>query len=145
MPLLQLDNLVRIRKLKAEPPAKAEFEGLLRSGKARLDDAGNKTLSPESRFDLAYNAAHALSLAALRFRPQSGSKVEPNAGRVAELAKGLTVTSSLQMQDKTFDVIWTLYFLDRKGETAFCGNTEAAGFETILVRPQRPGGNSAGV
>ena len=67
MPLLQLDNLVRIKKLKAEPPAKAEFEGLLRSGKARLEDAVNKDLSPESRFDLAYNAAHALSLAALRW------------------------------------------------------------------------------
>jgi hypothetical protein len=67
MPLLQLDNLVRIKKLKAEPPSKAEFEGLLRSGKARLEDAGKKTLSPESRFDLAYNAAHALSLAALRW------------------------------------------------------------------------------
>lgn len=67
MPLLQLDNLVRIKKLKAEPPSKAEFEGLLRSGKARLEDAGKKTLSPESRFDLAYNAVHALSLAALRW------------------------------------------------------------------------------
>jgi hypothetical protein len=67
MPLLQLDNLVRIKKLKAEPPAKAEFEGLLRSGKARLEDAANKDLSPESRFDLVYNAAHALSLAALRW------------------------------------------------------------------------------
>ena len=32
----------------------------------RLKDAGNASLSLESRFDLAYNAAHALSLAALR-------------------------------------------------------------------------------
>jgi hypothetical protein len=32
----------------------------------RLKDAGNASLSVESRFDLAYNAAHALSLAALR-------------------------------------------------------------------------------
>jgi hypothetical protein len=31
-----------------------------------LKDAENKTLHIESRFDLAYNAAHALSLAALR-------------------------------------------------------------------------------
>jgi hypothetical protein len=67
MPLPSLDNLVRIGKLKTEPPAKAEFDGLLRSGKARLKDAANKSLSPESRFDLAYNAAHALSLAALRW------------------------------------------------------------------------------
>lgn len=67
MPLMQLDNLVRIQKLKAEPAAEAEIEGLLRSGKARLDDAAKKSLSPESRFDLAYNAAHALALAALRW------------------------------------------------------------------------------
>jgi hypothetical protein len=30
MPLPSLDNLVRIGKLKTEPPAKAEFDGLLR-------------------------------------------------------------------------------------------------------------------
>ena len=41
--------------------------GLVRSGLARLKDAGNASLSFESRFDLAYNAAHALSLAALRW------------------------------------------------------------------------------
>lgn len=62
-----LDNLVRIGKLKAEPPAQAEFDGLVRSGLVRLRDAENATLSLESRFDLAYNAAHALSLAALRW------------------------------------------------------------------------------
>lgn len=33
----------------------------------RLKDAVNATLSLESRFDLDYNAAHALSLAALRW------------------------------------------------------------------------------
>jgi hypothetical protein len=33
---------------------------------ARLTDAVNVSLAPESRFDLAYNAAHALALAALR-------------------------------------------------------------------------------
>ena len=38
----------------------------MRSGTRRLDDAGREELSLESRFDLAYNAAHAL--AALRFR-----------------------------------------------------------------------------
>ena len=39
---------------------------MLRSGTVRLADAKNESLSQESRFDLAYNAAHALSLAALR-------------------------------------------------------------------------------
>lgn len=62
-----LDNLVRIGQLKAEPPAQAEFDGLVRSGRVRLKDAENAALALESRFDLAYNAAHALSLAALRW------------------------------------------------------------------------------
>lgn len=53
--------------MNAEPPAQAEFEGLLRSGKVRLADAKNMALGLESRFDLACNAAHALSLAALRW------------------------------------------------------------------------------
>jgi hypothetical protein len=62
----QLENLVRIDKLRREPPARAEIAGLVRSGAARLEDAAREELSPESRFDLAYNAAHALALAALR-------------------------------------------------------------------------------
>jgi hypothetical protein len=52
--------------LRRQPPSAAEFEGLMRSGRARLADAENPDNSLESRFDLAYNAAHALSLAALR-------------------------------------------------------------------------------
>ena len=70
----QLENLVRIGRLKAEAPAPAEITGLVRSGLARLKDAKLDHLSIESRFDLAYNAAHALSLAALRiagYRAQS--------------------------------------------------------------------------
>ena len=62
----QLDNLVKVGQLKAEPASESEVAGLISSGLARLRDAGNETLSIESRFDLAYNAAHALSLAALR-------------------------------------------------------------------------------
>jgi hypothetical protein len=62
----ELENLVRIGKLKREPCSEREFEGLVRSGAARLGDAITVALSPESRFDLAYNAAHALALAALR-------------------------------------------------------------------------------
>lgn len=67
MPIPALDNLVRIGQLKTEPTEQAEFDGLWRSGRVRLKDAGNLTNSIESRFDLAYNAAHALSLAALRW------------------------------------------------------------------------------
>ena len=63
----QLDNLVRIGRLHVEPSDEAEVQGLLRSGVRRLDDAARSELSLESRFDLAYNAAHALALAARRY------------------------------------------------------------------------------
>ncbi len=62
-----LENLAGTGKpLAVEPTDAAEFAGLLRSGRARLVDARNTSLALESRFDLAYNAAHALCLAALR-------------------------------------------------------------------------------
>lgn len=66
MPLPKLDNLVKAGQLKAEPPALAEIAGLLNSGRMKLRDAESASLSLESRFDLSYNAAHALALAALR-------------------------------------------------------------------------------
>jgi hypothetical protein len=67
MSLQSLDNLVKIGQLKTEAKNQLEFIGLLRSGQARLNDAMNTALAIESRFDLAYNAARALSLAALRW------------------------------------------------------------------------------
>ena len=62
-----LDNLVRIRKLKEASVSQAECDGLVKSGRVRLSDAQVEKLSLESRFDLAYNASHALALAALRW------------------------------------------------------------------------------
>lgn len=67
-----LDNLVATGSLKKEAPDIDEYRGLVHSGTVRLSDAQNAGLSLEGRFDLAYNAAHALSLAALRrqgYRP----------------------------------------------------------------------------
>lgn len=62
-----LENLCGPGKpLRAELPDPQENKGLVHSGRARLRDATNRELAVESRFDLAYNAAHALSLAALR-------------------------------------------------------------------------------
>lgn len=61
-----LANLARIGKLKAEPADARERAGLLRSATVRLRDARQVMLSLESRFDLAYNAAHAAALSALR-------------------------------------------------------------------------------
>lgn len=55
------------KPLAAEPYHAKEFDGLVRSALARLKDAKNDSLSLESRFDLAYSAAHALCLAALRW------------------------------------------------------------------------------
>jgi hypothetical protein len=42
------------KPLAAEPPDAKEFEGLKRSGLARLKDAANPANALESRFDLAY-------------------------------------------------------------------------------------------
>ena len=63
----RLDNLVKIKKLKVEPPDQKEFDGMVKSAKSRLKDAEVKGLSDDSKFSLAYGAAHALSLAALRW------------------------------------------------------------------------------
>jgi hypothetical protein len=62
----QLENLVRTGGLKTEPHDAKESAGLLRSAMDRLKDAHNDSLSFASRFDLAYSAAHALALYALR-------------------------------------------------------------------------------
>jgi hypothetical protein len=59
--------LERLKDLTPEPPDAREFNALRRSGQARLQDAQNRQNSLEGRFDLAYNAAHALCLAALRY------------------------------------------------------------------------------
>lgn len=61
-----LENLLRSGGLKAEPPDHKECVGLMRTAVDRLKDAQTSTLSFASRFDLAYNAAHALALNALR-------------------------------------------------------------------------------
>ena len=62
----ELDNLVRIGRLKAEPGTRSEFAGMVKSARTRLVDAQNESLDPDSRFDLVYGAAHRLALAALR-------------------------------------------------------------------------------
>jgi hypothetical protein len=61
----ELDNLVRINRLKAEPASSGEFPGMVKSAHTRLADAQNESIDPDSQFDLAYGAAHRLALAAL--------------------------------------------------------------------------------
>lgn len=63
-----LENLVRSGGLKPEPTDASECRGLVQSALDRLRDAHNSALSYASRFDLAYNSAHALAIAALRLK-----------------------------------------------------------------------------
>jgi len=66
--------LERLKDLGREPPDSEEYARLKRSAATRLRDAANTQNAMESRFDLAYHAAHAYCLAALRyheFRPKN--------------------------------------------------------------------------
>lgn len=64
-----LENLLKLSKggLKQEPSSPSEIAGLIKSAKRKRRDAEIPGLGEESRFDLLYNAAHALALAALRW------------------------------------------------------------------------------
>lgn len=64
-----LENLLKVSKggLKKEPPSQSEIDGLVKSAKRKRQDSAIGGLGEESRFDLLYNAAHALALAALRW------------------------------------------------------------------------------
>jgi hypothetical protein len=62
----ELDNLVKIGQLKTEPGTRAEFDGMVGSARKLLNNARDESLASESRFVLAYGAAHRLALAALR-------------------------------------------------------------------------------
>jgi hypothetical protein len=65
--LPELDSLVRIGQLKAEPRNAQEVTRMLAMAQTRLSDAKLNKLSLEGRFTSAYNAAHASALAALRW------------------------------------------------------------------------------
>lgn len=62
----ELDNLVKIGRLKAEPAGRKEFAGMVKSARRGLADAQNESIAADSQFDLAYGAAHRFALAALR-------------------------------------------------------------------------------
>jgi hypothetical protein len=48
----KLENLAKIGQLKAEPPAQTEIDGLVSSGRKRLDDARNPANALESPEEL---------------------------------------------------------------------------------------------
>ena len=65
---MTLENLLKIQQLHQEASNQREFSGLLKAALDRLKDSENTELSYSSRFDLAYNAAHGIALAALRLQ-----------------------------------------------------------------------------
>ena len=74
MPSAELERLVRTGVLQREPAIASEFRGLVGEAAATLNDAKNDALALESRFTLAYTAAHSFALAAMRwhgYRPRN--------------------------------------------------------------------------
>ncbi len=67
MSIEALENLVKVKKLNNEPPDANEFKGMVKAANTKLEDVKIDGLSVDSQFSLAYGAAHALSLAALRW------------------------------------------------------------------------------
>ena len=80
MSLPEMNNLMRISQLKAEPRNAQEVTRMPAMAQARPSDAKLNTLSLERRFTSAYNAARAATLAAFRWRVVDGhcaSKTQP--------------------------------------------------------------------
>jgi hypothetical protein len=116
-----LENLARAKQLNAEPPDEREIANLIAGAEAQLRDAGNTSLSPASRFALAYNASHSLALAALRasgHRPSS-------AGHRRILFQVLDATCGAPRE------LWTALdrYHDRRNKTAYEGAAAASAVE----------------
>jgi hypothetical protein len=71
----ELDNLVKINRIKAEPASRSEFDGMVASARKRLTDAQNESLDPDSQFDLAY-ARHIGWRWPLCGTPDTGPRIE---------------------------------------------------------------------
>ncbi len=73
----ELENLVRIGQLKAEPRNPAEFKRMLDMARTRLADAQLALVSREGRFTSAYHAAHAAALRWQGYRSENRYTVFP--------------------------------------------------------------------
>ncbi len=82
-------NLVKTGQLKVEPANTEEVDAYLTLASEKLNDAGHSTLSLSSRFSLAYDAAHALSFAALR---ATGHRPDKSLGHRAVVFQSLPHT-----------------------------------------------------
>lgn len=65
--LPSLESLAQVGSLVRERAHHGEIASLVNAACLRLGDAGLDSLCPQSRFDLAHNAAHMLAHAALRW------------------------------------------------------------------------------
>jgi hypothetical protein len=66
MPNENLENLLKIGKLKVDSSTDDEVRGLIQRGLVKIEDYKHPGLSIETRFDVIYGAAHAFCLAALK-------------------------------------------------------------------------------
>jgi hypothetical protein len=80
MGIAQLDNLVSIGKLKAEPPAAAELDGMVESGRARIADA-------EDRAQLRQQIRPGLQRRALRNRSEYEGHLDQDTKLLESLVK----------------------------------------------------------
>jgi hypothetical protein len=74
MTLERLDNLVRTGQVHQEPPDQAEIAGLLKLARTWLADCQIAGVSEEGQFMMAYDAAHSLALAAMRWHGNRSDK-----------------------------------------------------------------------
>jgi hypothetical protein len=89
----ELDNLVKINRLKAEPPLRKEYDGMLKSAQRGLADAQNESIETDSQFDLAVEAAHKFALAALRREGYRSGKRTTNVTSQATKAGSISMGS----------------------------------------------------
>lgn len=90
---MSLQNLLKIGQVKAHPADAAEIQRLLTAAARNLVDARVLTISPETRFDVAYKAIMQSALAALMangFRPDTNKP-----GHHMTVVQGLTLTIGL--------------------------------------------------
>lgn len=86
-----LANLVRAELLASEPTSAEEIGRLLKGADDQLRDSRGASLSAPSRFILAYGAAHALALSALRaegYRPSAAKGHRKVVFQALELTAG---------------------------------------------------------
>lgn len=90
---VSLQNLLKIGALKEHPPDAGEVQQLLAAAARNLADAHVKTISPETRFDVAYKAIMQASLAALMAHGYRPDNSKP--GHHVTMVQGLALTIGL--------------------------------------------------